>query len=142
MAEIMNAEAVWQEDLRFNATTGTGHEIVLDAAEEFGGKDAGPQPIELLLAGYAACTGMDVMSILKKMRQPVTGYRVRVTGERRDEQPRIFTKIMIEHVVQGDLDEDKVAHAVELSEEKYCSVSAMLKQAAEIEVKWTIEREA
>jgi putative redox protein len=140
MAEIMTGEAVWQEDLRFIATTGTGHEIILDADPEFGGQNAGPRPIELLLAGNAACTGMDVISILQKMRQPVTGYRVRVTGERRDEAPRIYTKIHIEHIVQGDIDEDKVAHAVELSEDKYCSVSAMLKGAAEVVATWRVEK--
>lgn len=140
MAETMSAEAVWQEDLRFNATTGTGHEIVLDADPEFGGQNAGPRPIELLLAGNAACTGMDVISILRKMRQPVEGYRVRVTGERRDADPRIFTRIVIEHILRGDLDEEKVAHAVQLSEEKYCSVSAMLRGVAQIEATWRIEK--
>lgn len=138
--EIMHAEAVWQEDLRFDCRAGTGHEITLDADEEFGGKNAGPRPIEMLLVGLSACTGMDVVSILRKMRQPVTGYRVRVTGDRRAEDPRIFTKITVEHVLQGDLAEDRVAHAVELSETQYCSVSAMLQEAAEIEVRWTVDR--
>lgn len=140
MAETMRVEAVWGEGMRFDAATGSGHEMVLDAGAEHDGQDQGPRPVEILLAAQAGCTGMDVISILKKMRQPVTGYQVRVTGERRDDFPRIFTKIMVEHILQGDLDEDKVAHAVELSEEKYCSVSAMLREAAQLEVKWTIEK--
>ena len=140
MADTMHAEAVWQEDLRFSATTGTGHEIVLDADPEFGGANAGPRPIEMVLVASAGCTGMDVVSILKKMRQPVTGYRVHATGERRDEEPRIFTRIVIEHILQGDLDEAKVAHAVELSEDKFCSVAAMLRGVVQIEATWRIEK--
>jgi putative redox protein len=140
MAETMKAEAIWQEDLRFEATTGTGHQIVLDADPEFGGAEAGPRPIELLLVGYASCSGMDVISILRKMRQPVEGYRVQVTGERREQEPRIFVRIAIEHILRGDLDETKVAHAVQLSEEKFCSVAGMLRGAAELTATWRVEK--
>ena len=140
MADQMTAEAGWREGMRFEVTTGTGHEIVLDASPQNGGADAGPRPIELLLVANAGCTGMDVISILQKMRLPVKGYRVRVIGTRRDEHPRIFEHILIEHILQGDLDEGKVAHAVDLSETKYCSVGAMLREAAEIEIRWTVER--
>jgi putative redox protein len=139
MPDTLNAEVTWRENLQFVATTGSGHELVLDASAEFGGEDAGPRPMEMLLVGNAGCTGMDVVSILKKMRQPVVGYRVRVTGHRRQEEPRIFTRIVIEHILQGDLEEDKVAHAVELSEQKYCSASAMLGAVAEMDVSWRIE---
>jgi putative redox protein len=140
MPDPVNAEAVWQEDLRFVGTSGSGHEIVLDASDEFGGKNAGPRPIELLLVGLAGCTGMDVVSILNKMRQPLTGYRVRVTGQRADTEPHVYTYILVEHILQGDLDEAKVAHAVELSDTKYCSAAATLKGVAKLEMKWTIEK--
>jgi len=140
MADTKTAEAVWQEGLRFLGISGTGHEIIMDASDEFGGKDAGARPIELLLVGLAGCTGMDVASILKKMRQPLTGYRVRVTGERAETEPQIYTHVVVEHILQGDLDEDKVAHAVELSDEKYCSAIATLRGVAKVESKWTVER--
>jgi putative redox protein len=140
MAGEITAEAVWQEGLRFVATSGTGHEVVLDASGDHGGSDAGPRPMEMLLIGLAGCTGMDVISILGKMRQPVTGYRLRVSGRRRDTEPQAYTHIVVEHVLQGDLDEAKVAHAVELSDAKYCSVAATLRGTAQVEMKWTIEK--
>lgn len=139
---IITAEAIWQEDLRFVGVSGTGHETVMDASDEFGGKDAGARPIELLMMGLAGCTGMDVASILKKMRQPVTAYRVHVTGERAETDPKIYTHVVVEHILEGDLDEDKVAHAVELSDTRYCSAIATLRGVAKVESKWTIQRPA
>ncbi len=140
MPDPLHAEAVWQEDMRFGATTGSGHEFVMDASADHGGQNAGPRPMELLLVGLTGCTGMDVISILRKMRQPVTGYRVRVTGERAETDPHVYTHIVIEHILQGDLDEKKLAHAVELSDTKYCSAAAMLRAVAKMEVRWTIEQ--
>jgi len=138
--KALQAEVIWEEGLRFRGKAASGHEIILDADVSHGGSNAGPRPVELLLIANAACTGMDVISILQKMRQPVEGYRLRITGERREEHPRIFTKIVIEHIVKGDIDEERLAHAVKLSDEKYCSVSAMLRGVAKIEALWTIER--
>ncbi len=138
--KALQAEIIWEEGLRFRGQTASGHEIILDADASHGGSNAGPRPVELLLIANAACTGMDVISILQKMRQPVEGYRLRITGERREEHPRIFTKIVIEHIVKGDIEEEKLAHAVQLSDEKYCSVSAMLRGVAQIEARWAIER--
>lgn len=140
MPDSKQAEAVWQEDLRFVGISGSGHEIVMDASDEYGGQNAGARPMELLLVGLAGCTGMDVVSVLGKMRQVVTGYRVRVTGQRADTDPHVYTHILVEHLLQGDLDEAKVKHAVELSDTKYCSAAAMLKCVAKMEVKWTIEK--
>jgi putative redox protein len=140
MAGAITAQAVWQEDLRFMGVSGTGHEIVMDASDEFGGQNAGARPMELLLVGLAGCTGMDVVSILEKMRQTVTGYRVRVTGQRAETEPQFYTHILVEHVLEGDLDESKVAHAVELSDTKYCSAAATLRGVAQVEAKWTIEK--
>jgi len=140
MASDLTAEAVWQEELRFVGTSGSGHEIVMDASDEFGGRNAGPRPMELLLVGLAGCTGMDVASILGKMHQPLTGYRLRITGRRAPEDPHLYTHILVEHILQGDLDEAKVAHAVELSDTKYCSAAATLRGVAKLEMKWTIEK--
>lgn len=138
MPNTMSIEATWQEGFRFEAHTGSGHDLTLDASVEVGGGDAGARPIELLLVANATCMGMDVVSILRKMRQEVTGYRVRVTGERAPEHPMIFTRILLEHFVTGNVEASKLAHAIKLSEEKYCSVGAMLGKAAKIETRFEI----
>jgi putative redox protein len=109
--------------LRFTVQTGSGHSLVLDTAEG----NAGPRPVELLLAGQVGCTGMDVMSILQKKRQVVTRYEVSVSAEQRDGQPAIFTRADVVHQVEGpSIDEAAVRRAIELSANKYCSVAAML----------------
>lgn len=109
--------------LRFSVRTGSGHDIVLDD----GAGNAGPRPVEMLLVGQAGCTAMDVMSILQKKRQVVTRYEVSVTAEQRDEQPAVFTRADVLHLVEGPgVDEAAVRRAIELSATKYCSVAAML----------------
>jgi putative redox protein len=109
--------------LRFTVHTGSGHAIVLDNVEG----DAGPRPVEMLLAGQAGCTGMDVISILQKKRLTVTRYEVAVTAEQRDRQPATFTRADVVHIVEGPtVDEASVRRAIELSATKYCSVAAML----------------
>lgn len=136
----MKVEALWQGGWRFDALTGTGHTVVMDAAVEDEGTEAGARPMEMLLVGLAGCTGMDVVSILETMRQEVKGYRVKVTGQRRDEHPKVFTRILIEHFVQGNVSDERLAHAIELSNEKYCSVQAMIGNVAKIETRYEIER--
>ena len=109
--------------LRFTVHTGSGHDLVLDNDEG----DAGPRPVELLLAGQVGCTGMDVMSILRKKRQEVTRYEVLVAAEQRDDQPAIFTRADVVHHVEGPaVEEAAVRRAIELSATRYCSVAAML----------------
>jgi putative redox protein len=128
--------------MAFQATTGSGHQVVLDAAAAHGGDNRGPSPMELLLASLGGCTGMDVVAMLRKMRQDVTDYRVEVQGVRRDEHPRIYTSITVEHVVRGrGLDSSKVARAVELSATRYCPASAMLSAAAEVRHTFRVEDE-
>jgi putative redox protein len=101
-----------------------------------------PTPMELLLIALGGCTGADVVSILEKKRQRVTAYEIEVRGQRRDEHPRIYTSIEIVHRVRGKkVDEKAVAHAIELSETKYCSVSAMLAAAATIKTRYEITNE-
>jgi putative redox protein len=109
--------------LRFTVQTGSGHEIILDNAEG----NAGPRPVEMLLAGQVGCTGMDVISILQKKRLVVSRYDVSVSAEQRDGQPAVFTRADVVHLVEGPaLDEASVRRAIELSATKYCSVAAML----------------
>ncbi len=122
------------EAMAFKATSSTGHEITLDASSEVGGTERGPRPIELLLLGLGGCTGMDVISILRKMRQDVTGYQVRLHGDRADDHPKVFTAITVEHVVRGrNLSLDAVKRAVELSATRYCPAAAMLGKSAKVE---------
>jgi putative redox protein len=129
----MESIARWVEGLRFEGTYSTGHAAVMDSAPDHGGHDQGPRPVELLLMGLAGCTGMDVMAILNKKRQNVTSFEIRVSGERRPEHPRIFTKVHVVYEVGGvGVDVNAVRQAVHLSEEKYCSVSAMLRQTIPI----------
>jgi putative redox protein len=131
------------EGMTFSATSGTGHTLTLDAASDVGGANRGPRPMELLLLGLGGCTGMDVISILRKMRQEVTGYQIRVRGERAETHPKIFTTITVEHIVRGrNLNPDSIRRAVELSATRYCSASAMLSKSADVEERFRVIDEA
>jgi len=123
----------WQGKKAFEATSSTGHKVIMDASKEVGGEDRGSRPMELLLMGLGGCSGIDVMMMLEKGKQDVTGCQMEVTSERADAVPAIYTKIHLHFTVTGhDLNEKKVARAVELSAEKYCSVSKMLEKTAEM----------
>jgi len=126
--------------MAFEAAFNTGHTIVMDAGEDHGGQNLGPRPMHVLLVALGGCTGMDVISFLRKMRQPVEAYEVRVDGDRADDDPKVYTSITIRHIVTGDVDEARLAHAIELSEDKYCSASAMLGEVADIKVEWEIRK--
>lgn len=129
----MKAEIEWQQSVQFKATSGTGHTINLDGPENMGGIGSGCRPMELLLMGVGGCTAFDVVTILEKQRQKLTGLKVQVEGDRADAVPAVFTHIRIHFVLDGeDLSEKQVARAVELSATKYCSASIMLGKAAEI----------
>lgn len=123
----------WAGRMTFIGKAGSNHLVPMDSGPEFGGDSSATKPMELLLLSLGSCTGMDVVPILKKMRQDVTAVELNVTAERSEEHPEPYTKIDIEYVVTGrDLEENRVKHAVELSQEKYCSVSAMLRKACPI----------
>ncbi len=110
-----------------------GHKMILDASPKGGGEDQGPRPKTLLLGGLAGCTGMDIVSLLNKMRVQFSDLRIRVGADLTDEHPRIYEKIHITYIVTGkDIDKSKVEKAVQLSQEKYCGVAAMLKPHSEI----------
>lgn len=120
----------WISDMGFDSFV-TGHHVIMDTNAEFGGKDRGPRPKMLLLSALGGCTGMDVISILKKMKVEVEEFKVTAQTEVSQEHPKVFTKIHIIYDFKGkNLPEDKLKKAVELSQEKYCAVSAMLKKTA------------
>lgn len=133
MAEEMTARARLETGLRFDAEAGSGHHLALDASPEHGGANAGFRPMELLLVGLAGCTAMDVVAILRKKRQIVTDYEVRVHGLRAEQHPMVFTEITVEHRVTGQhVDPEAVRRAVELSECCYCGAGATLGKTAKI----------
>ena len=133
MSQTVSATVTLKEGMAFEATATSGHRVMLDAAERVGGRDRGFRPIEMLLIGLGGCTGMDVISLLRKMRQDVTEYRVEVRGEQAEEHPRVYTEITVEHVIRGRaLSEESIRRAVELSATRYCPASAMLGKAAHI----------
>jgi putative redox protein len=112
--------------MAFSGVTPSGHEINLDAAPEVGGENTGARPTELLLQAVAGCTGIDIISILHKMRFEPSSFQMDVKGERADEHPKRFTTINIHYALDGDLPEDKVIRAIQLSKDKYCSVAHSL----------------
>lgn len=114
----------------FVAESGSGHTVVIDGPESAGGRNIGIRPMELVLLGVAGCTSFDVISILRKARQPVDDCVTRIAAERSDDVPTVFTKIHIHFTVVGDgLKESQVKRAVELSADKYCSASIMMGRA-------------
>lgn len=125
--------------LQFLASTAGGHEICMDAPREFGGSESGPTPMELLLAGLGGCSGMDIVSLLKKKKQNVQGIEIRVTGRRAEAHPKHYTDIDIEFLVTGTgLSEEALRRAVELSMEKYCSVKATIGGTARVNYSYKI----
>jgi putative redox protein len=129
----MKALVSWTNGVQFVAETGSGHAVVLDGAPEYGGRNSGMRPMEMVLAGTAACTAFDVVSILKKMRQDITDVAVDLNGDRAEEDPKVFTKLHFIYRVSGNaLDAAKVEQAVKLSKEKYCSATIMLAKTAEV----------
>jgi putative redox protein len=131
MTQEMSAHARLGVGMQFEVQAGSGHQVTLDAAREDGGMDAGFRPMELLLVGLAGCTGMDVISILRKKRQAVTGYEVLMHGVRADEHPMVFTTITVEHVVRGHhVDPRAVQRAIKLSQSHHCGAGAMLGKTA------------
>jgi len=125
--------------MSFVAETGSGHMVAMDGAPEAGGRNLAPRPLELLLAGTGGCTAFDVVSILKKSRQDITDCAVRLTAERAEEDPKVFTHIDLHFIVKGrGLKPEAVERAVRLSAEKYCSASIMLGKTAKMNHSWEI----
>ncbi len=135
----MFASLSWKGKLSFEAETGSGHRFSLDTKPRAGGESKGPTPMEVLLVSLAGCTGMDVASILQKKKVDLRDLTVKVSGERAAEHPKYFTKIDVEFGLEGkDIKREDVEHAIGLSKDRFCSVSAMLKEKAEISYRWNI----
>ncbi len=129
----MQVKIKWIDGVSFVGESETGHAVVLDGAPESGGRNIGMRPMEMLLIGMGACTSFDVITILKKARQPVMDCVAEVHADRADEIPKVFTKIHVHFVVTGSgLNVIQVERAIKLSAEKYCSASIMLGKVCEI----------
>jgi putative redox protein len=129
----MECRIKWIDGMAFMAETGSGHAFVMDGAPEGGGRNIGPRPMEAMLAGTGGCTAYDIVLILQRSRQQVTGCEVQVSAERADTDPRVFTRMHFHFVVRGrGLKPSAVENAIRLSQEKYCSASVMLGKTAQI----------
>ncbi len=129
----MKCRIKWLDHMSFVGESGSGHSVVMDGAPDAGGRNLGVRPLEMLLLGLGGCTAFDVVSILHKSRQQLVDCEVEIEAERADSIPKVFTSIHLHFIVSGrDLDPNKVAKAVDLSADKYCSASRMLEKTAEI----------
>ena len=129
----MQARIKWVQDATFLGESGSGHAVVMDGPPDHGGRNLGVRPMEMLLLGMGGCTAFDVVSILKKSRQPITDCVAEIEAARAEQDPKIFTKIHVHFIVTGKgLDDKRVARAVTLSADKYCSASIMLGKTAQI----------
>ncbi len=129
----LTARAQLAGGMRFEVEVGSGHQVTLDADADDGGRNAGPRPMEIVLVGLAGCVGMTALAILRKKRQDVTGYELRLQGTQAAEHPHVFLQIAVEHIITGrNVDPVAVARAIELTETRYCPVSAMLGKTATI----------
>ena len=129
----MKARVKWLDHMSFVGESESGHAVVMDGAPEFGGRNLGLRPMEMLLLGMGGCTAFDVVSMLKRGRQALVSCEVHLEAERASEHPRVFTRIHVHFILSGhDLSEQRVARAIELSAEKYCSASIMLGATAKI----------
>jgi putative redox protein len=136
----MKARVKWLEGRTFVGESGSGHAVVMDGAPESGGRNLGVRPMEMLLLGLGGCTAFDVVMILEKGREQVTGCDIELDGERAETEPKVFTHVKITYKVKGkNLKPAAVERAVKLSAEKYCSASKMFEKTATIEHAWSIE---
>lgn len=136
---MTDARITWIESMQFVAQADTGHAIVMDASVDGGGFGSASSPMEVLLMGLLGCTAMDVISILKKKRQPVQGFKIFAKGERATEHPRAYTAIHLEYVAYGAVEPDALARAIQLSEEKYCGAMATVRGVAKITSSYRVE---
>jgi putative redox protein len=135
----MKATVNWQQNMSFIGTADSGFPIKIDSSESVGGNNAGARPMELIALGLAGCTAMDVISILRKKRQQVTQFDVRVDAPRSKEHPKVFTSAVITYIVAGNnIDEESVLRAIELSATKYCPAQFMFVQVFPIDLQYEI----
>ncbi|HIP94788.1 MAG TPA: OsmC family protein [Leucothrix sp.] len=121
----------WLDNMSFVGESDSGHSIVMDGSPEFGGRNLGVRPMEMLLLGLGGCASFDVVSMLKKSKQDLIDCEVNITAERAETEPKVFTKIHLQFILSGNnLSETRVERAIKLSAEKYCSASIMLGKTA------------
>ena len=140
----MKARVQWMgpEQMSFVAEADSGHALVMDGSVEIGGRNLGPRPMELLLMGLGGCSSIDVVMILQKSRQDIRDCVVEINARRADQDPKVFTEIHLHFVVSGKaLDPKRVAHAIGLYAEKYCSASIMLGKTAVVTHDYEIREE-
>lgn len=138
---MLHAVVTWKVGSVYEGVSGSGFDVVTASRTEAGEPQRGPLPMELVLIALGSCTAMDVAGILRKMRAPFTGLTVTARGERVDEHPRVFSAIELEYVVKGaGLDPAMVERAIRLSQERYCSVSAMLRPTVRLRYTWRVEQ--
>jgi putative redox protein len=136
------AQVTWKGRLSFDGTAGTGFSVPLGAKRGVGGDEDGFGPMELLAVGLAGCTAMDVISILQKKRQKITNFDVKVSADRAEQHPKVFTKAVVEYVFTGHgVDESAVVRAIELSATRYCSAQAMFQEIFPISLEYSIYEE-
>ncbi len=135
----MTAKITWINGRAFLGESGSGHAVVMDGAPEAGGRNIGVRPMEMLLLGLGGCTAFDVVMILEKAREKITGCEVALEGERAGEDPKVFTAVKLVFTLTGKgLRPAVVERAIKLSEEKFCSASAMFRHTAAITTEWKI----
>ncbi|MCL7764066.1 OsmC family protein [Polaribacter sp. Z014] len=128
-------KTTWKENMQFESDNPSGLNLTMDAGEESGGEGKGYRPKALMLASLAGCSGLDVVSLLTKMRAEVANFKIDVTAELTDEHPKFYNKVKVDyHFSDSDLKPDKIQKAVNLSVTKYCGVMEMFRQFAEVEI--------
>jgi len=138
----MECTVRWTSGMTFLAETASNHVVAMDGAPEGGGRNLAPRPMEMVLVGTGGCTAYDVVVILKKSGQQVTGCEVKLTSERAETDPKVFTRIHMHFVLRGrGLKRNLVEHAIRLSHEKYCSASIMLGKTAQISTDFEVIEE-
>lgn len=131
----------WIDGMRFLATDSMGHSIVMDASKQSGGEGSGFSPLQLLLIALGGCTGMDIVHIMRKQRQQVDDLEISVSGKRVKEPPRVYNNIHVEYKIKGkNIKEKAVQRAIQLSEDKYCSVGATLRAKAKMTSNYIIQQ--
>jgi putative redox protein len=138
----MKAKITWVNGRAFLGESGSGHSVVMDGAPESGGRNIGVRPMEMMLLGLGGCTAFDVVHILEKSREKVTGCEIEMEADRASEDPKVFTHVKLKYTLRGkDLKPAAVERAIKLSSEKYCSASKMFEKTATIEHSWTVQVE-
>ncbi len=138
----MEASVIWKSGMSFTGTADSGFEVPLGTDPSVGGADDGFRPMELMLVSLGGCTAMDVISILSKKRQNVTGFEVKVDGQRATEHPKVYTALSIKYIVRGKgIDAAAVERAIDLSRDKYCPAQAMLAKIAPITITYEVIEE-